>query len=502
MTGRRPAAGDDAVSADALSADALLAGARVGCVGDVMLDRFVAGAVARISPEAPVPVLSMTGEEAMLGGAGNVVRNLAALGAQVHFAAVIGADADGEAIGALVARLPAVEARLIVDAGRPTTRKTRFVAAGQQILRVDREVTAPLDREIRDALAAAAEEFLGACDVLVLSDYAKGTLAGGLAARLIEAARARGVRVIVDPKGADYRAYAGCAVIAPNRRELALAIGHPLALGEEEAAARALIARFRFGAVLVTLGADGMVLVPAEGAAIRLAAEAREVFDVSGAGDTVVATLAAALGGGAELAAAAALANTAAGIVVGKVGTAVATSDEIARARRRHGLALGEARILGPDALRERLARWRRRGLRIGFTNGCFDLLHPGHVGLLAEAKAACDRLIVGLNSDASVARLKGPGRPVQGEDARALVLASLASVDAVIVFADDTPLALIEAIRPDVLVKGADYRRDDVVGADLVESYGGRVLLAQLKDGYSTSATVARLTAGAEPEA
>ena len=471
-----------------------LALARVGCAGDVMLDRFVSGTVERISPEAPIPVLTITGEEAMLGGAGNVARNVAALGARVHFAAVVGADAEGDEIRTLLSRLSAVGARLVVDASRPTTLKTRFVAAGQQILRADRESTRPLDDAVRGVLAESVAAFLGACDVLVLSDYAKGTLAGGLAARLIGAAKRRALPVIVDPKGADYAIYAGCDVIAPNRRELGQALGRPLAAGEEEAAARALIARFGFGAVLVTLGAEGMLLVPSTDAAIRLAAQAREVFDVSGAGDTVVATLAAAIASGAPLATAADLANIAAGIVVGKVGTAVATIPDLTLALRERNLACDAAKVLRIDALLEALARWRRKGLRIGFTNGCFDLLHPGHLSLLNQAKAACDRLIVGLNSDASVARLKGADRPVQGEQARALVLASLAAVDAVILFAEDTPMALIEAIRPDVLVKGADYRREDVVGADLVEGYGGRVLLAALADGYSTSDTLARI--------
>jgi D-beta-D-heptose 7-phosphate kinase/D-beta-D-heptose 1-phosphate adenosyltransferase len=473
---------------------ASLARARVVCCGDVMLDRFVSGTVERISPEAPVPVLRIAGHDAMPGGAGNVVRNLAALGASAHLAAVVGVDAEGEELRALLGRLPRVTSRLLVDAGRPTTLKTRFLAGGQQILRTDDESTAELPPSVRDALFEAVEGALGDCDALVLSDYVKGTLAGGLAARLIAAARARALPVLVDPKGADYAPYAGCDVITPNRRELALAVGGLVAPGEEAAAARALIARLRCGAVVVTLGADGMLVVPADGDAVRLPARARAVFDVSGAGDTAVAALAAALASGIDLGLAAAIANAAAGIVVGKVGTAVAGADELARALRHEALAGGEGKVVSVEALGERLAGWRRRGLRVGFTNGCFDLVHPGHVAVLNEAKAACDRLIVGLNSDASVARLKGPGRPVQGEAARALVLASFAAVDAVVVFGEDTPLALIEAIRPDVLIKGADYRREDVVGADLVEGYGGRVLLAAIAPGYSTSGTIARL--------
>lgn len=474
-----------------------LARARIACCGDLMLDRFVTGSVERISPEAPVPVLRVNSEEAMPGGAGNVVRNLAALGATARLAAVIGADAEGAALRDLLGRLPGVTARLSVDPGRPTTRKTRFLAGGQQILRTDDESTAAVPAAVRDALFAAVADGLAESDALVLSDYAKGTLAGGLAARLIAAARDRGVPVIVDPKGADYAPYAGCDVITPNRGELGLALGRTVAAGDAEAAARALIARLSCGAVVVTLGADGMLVVPAAGETVDLPARSRAVFDVSGAGDTVVATLAAGLAAGMPLVAASALANVAAGIVVGKIGTAVATAAELVQALRHRALEGGEAKIMSLPALGERLAGWRRRGLRVGFTNGCFDLVHPGHVALLAEAKAACDRLVVGLNGDASVARLKGPGRPVQGEAARALVLASFATVDAVVVFEDDTPLALIETIRPDVLIKGADYRRADVVGADLVEGYGGRLLLAAIAPGYSTSGTIARLRSG-----
>jgi D-beta-D-heptose 7-phosphate kinase/D-beta-D-heptose 1-phosphate adenosyltransferase len=246
--------------------------------------------------------------------------------------------------------------------------------------------------------------------------------------------------------------------------------------------------------VLVTLGKEGMVLIDPEGVAHTLPAEAREVFDVSGAGDTVAATLAAALAAGAPLRDAAELANVAAGIVVGKVGTAVAHAREVAHALRHRDLLRVEAKMVEPEELRERAEAWRRQGLRIGFTNGCFDLIHPGHLSLLRQARAACDRLVVGLNTDASVARLKGPGRPVQPEVARAAVLASIAAVDAVVLFEDETPLALIELLRPDVLVKGADYRLEQVVGAALVQSYGGRVLLAQLEPGYSTSATIATL--------
>ncbi len=471
-----------------------IAGVSVACAGDVMLDRFVAGTVERISPEAPVPVLKVAHREMMLGGAGNVVRNLVALGARTAFAGIVGEDAEGGEIAALLADLEPVRAELIVASGRPTTVKTRFVAGDQQLLRTDREVAAPVDPATADRLVAAVEAGLSGCRLLILSDYAKGALACGVTERLITLAEAAEVPVVVDPKGSDWRRYRGARLVTPNRREFAVALGRVPAVGEEEAAARALLADAGVAAILLTLGGDGMLLVPASGPAVRLPTEARQVFDVAGAGDTVVAVVAAGLAAGADAEDAARLANAAAGVVVGKVGTAVAETAEIARALVRQDAARLEDKVMPLTSALTEAGRWRRQGLRIGFTNGCFDLLHPGHVALLASARAACDRLVVGLNADASVARLKGPGRPVQPEAARALVLAALAGVDAVVVFAEDTPLPLIEALRPDVLVKGADYRKEDVIGAPFVESYGGRVLLAPIVGGYSTSATLARL--------
>jgi D-beta-D-heptose 7-phosphate kinase/D-beta-D-heptose 1-phosphate adenosyltransferase len=329
---------------------------------------------------------------------------------------------------------------------------------------------------------------------VVLSDYGKGVLTGTLIGRVIAAARGAGKPVIVDPKGPDYRVYRGATVLTPNRRELAEASRMADRTDDEiVAAARHIVARCEVDAVLVTRGGDGMTLVEGDNAH-HLAAEAREVFDVSGAGDTVVAVVAAALAAGLASPDAAGLANVAAGIVVAKSGTAVAGADEIVDALRAGELMSGERKSVSPAAALDRVATWRARGLTIGFTNGCFDLIHPGHVSLLAQARAACDRLVVGLNSDASARRLKGDGRPVQGEAARAAVLGSFASVDLVVIFDDDTPIALIEALRPDVLVKGADYSLDQVVGGDLVQGHGGRVLLADLEPGHSTTATIARM--------
>ncbi len=471
-------------------------GARVLCVGDVMLDHYVYGEVDRVSPEAPIPVLRVDRETRTLGGAGNVLRNLAALGAQGCLISALGNDAAGREINQLVAALGETESHLLVEKGRQTTVKTRYIAANQQMLRADRESVQPIGRYVRADLIRLVEHALPEHAVLILSDYAKGVLSDGVAAALIAAARAAGKPVIVDPKGTDYARYRGASLLKPNRRELALATRMPVGTTAEIiAAARHLIAEGDFGAILVSLSEEGMILVEAEGEAHALPAAAREVFDVSGAGDTVLATLASALGAGMSRLAAAHLANLAAGIVVAKIGTAVAHAGELAEVLA-HGADALAGKVQPLARALEQIARWRYRGLKIGFTNGCFDLLHPGHVALMEQARGACDRLVVGLNSDASVGRLKGEGRPIQNEAARAQVLASLAAVDLVVIFPEDTPMGLIEAIRPEILVKGADYRIEEVVGAELVQSYGGKVVLAELKPGHSTTATIRRIGA------
>ncbi|MSP05744.1 MAG: D-glycero-beta-D-manno-heptose-7-phosphate kinase [Acetobacteraceae bacterium] len=469
--------------------------AAVLVIGDVMLDRYVYGHVVRVSPEAPIPILSVDRDVAVPGGAGNVVRNLAALGAAVAFVAVVGDDQPGSDLTGLINGQPGVEPWLLVESGRATTIKTRYIANAQQMLRADREQTNPIQPKLAERLLRIARDAMAATSITVLSDYAKGLLSGPMATQLIAAAQQAGRRVIVDPKGTDYARYAGADIITPNRGELALATGMQVDTEADIiAAARVLRDTHGFGAVLVTRSEDGMTLLDENGPRYFPAAAA-EVFDVSGAGDTVVATLAAALAVGLSLPIAAHLANVAAGIAVGKVGTAVASEADLLNAISPQGGAL--RKIMGREAAAEQVERWRRRGWRIGFTNGCFDLLHPGHVHLLEQARAGCDRLVVGLNSDPSVSRQKGPTRPAQPEAARATVLASLASVDLVTVFGEDTPLELLQALRPDVLVKGADYTLENVVGADLIQSWGGRVMLAELLTGHSTSATVARLTGG-----
>jgi D-beta-D-heptose 7-phosphate kinase/D-beta-D-heptose 1-phosphate adenosyltransferase len=490
---------NSSASAQASTMSALLAklpGARVVCVGDLMLDRYVEGRVNRLSPEAPIPVLEVQRESAMLGGVGNVLRNLSALGVATELVAAIGVDRAGRELASLVSQEPHVTPRLASIADRETSVKTRFVAGNQQLLRADRETTEAISdgdgKSMMDDASAAMADAPGA--PLVLSDYGKGVLDERLTAQLIANARQEGRAVIVDPKGRDFERYRGATLLTPNRQELALATGMPTDADEEViAACRKLIADCGIDAVLATRSERGMTLVDG-GSVHYLPARAREVYDVSGAGDTVVAIVAACIAAGATLSEAAQLANLGAGVVVGKVGTAVAHPAEILAALHESEFLDAELKVATVETMLDRAQAWRRRGWRIGFTNGCFDLLHPGHISLLKQARSACDRLVVGLNSDASIKRYKGEDRPVQGESSRAAVLASLAAVDLVVIFHEDDPLNLINALRPDVLVKGADYALDEVVGAQEMKSWGGKVLLAELLDGHSTSNTIRRI--------
>jgi D-beta-D-heptose 7-phosphate kinase/D-beta-D-heptose 1-phosphate adenosyltransferase len=465
------------------------------CVGDVMLDRYVYGSVERISPEAPIPVLHTQRETVTLGGAGNLVRNIAALGGKIDIVGVVGADPAGADIAKTFAELPNVKAHLLKDATRPSTQKTRYVAGGQQLLRADHESAKPVVVDMERKIISEVQAALGLCKAVILSDYAKGVLTPTVTAEIIRMARAAAMIVIVDPKGRDFNRYRGATYLTPNRKELSDAIGKPItSVAEADAAARTLLQDMQIENVLVKLGAEGVCLVRKNQPVLHLHTKAREVFDVSGAGDTVAATLALALASDFTPEQAAELANIAGSIVVGKVGTASVTRDEIARELMHGDAQRGEDKVVGFASIADIAERWRKQGLKVGFTNGCFDLLHPGHISLLRQARTACDKLVVGLNSDASVKRLKGETRPVQNESARSAVLASLTDVDHVVIFGEDTPLELIKTLRPDILVKGADYTVDKVVGAEQVQSWGGQIVLAQLVEGQSTTGTIARM--------
>ncbi len=466
-------------------------------LGDAMLDLYLNGSVERISPEAPVPVVAIRTRERRLGGAANVARNIAALGGRPRLVALRGEDEAGQELAGALAQAGIGAEDLVVDPSRPTTVKTRILGAGQQICRVDSEERRPAAGEALAALTARAIALLGEAKALLLSDYGKGVLADPLVTAVVAAARERGIPVIVDPKEGHFAAYQGVDLVTPNKAEAGGSFGLPIrSEADLERVGAGLMERLQLKALMITLGEGGIALFTGEGPSRRFPATARKVFDVTGAGDTVVATLALALAAGASLDEGAVLANHAAGIVVGEIGTAAVTPAQLVAAildeQLRESAELPrEALILTREAAAAWAAEARARGERVVFTNGCFDVLHAGHRALLAEAAAQGDLLIVGLNSDASVTRLKGPGRPVNTEADRAQLVAHLRSVDAVTLFAEDTPLALIEALRPDVLVKGGEYAEADIVGAAAVKGWGGRVHRCAMLPGRSSTATI-----------
>jgi D-beta-D-heptose 7-phosphate kinase/D-beta-D-heptose 1-phosphate adenosyltransferase len=478
---------------DHLAALERFPGMRILCIGDVMLDCYVHGSVTRISPEAPIPILRIERESLALGGVGNVANNVFGLGGVSLLATVAGEDAAATNLAGLLAEIGGCNG-LVVDAGRPTTLKTRYVSGSQQLLRADQEVTRAIAPAIEEALIARIHAMAEGARAIVISDYLKGVVTPRIAAAAIAAGKRGGMPVVVDSKPASYRYFTGATLLKPNRRELQTATGLPVDTDDEVvAAARALIALSGVDCIVATRSEQGMSVICASGEAVHFRAEAKEVFDVSGAGDTVAATLAMALASGSPLVEAAELANHAAGIVVGKIGTAPVRLSELREAIEAEPEHASRKVKTVEDAVDE-AERWRARGVRVGFTNGCFDLIHPGHISLLAQARRACDRLIVGLNSDASVRRLKGETRPVQDQTARAAVLAALEDVDAVVIFDEDTPQEIIHRLAPDVLVKGADYTIETVVGAEFVIARGGRVVLADLKQGHSTTGMIGRM--------
>lgn len=490
-------------------------GKAVLVVGDIMLDRFVYGDVNRISPESPVPVLSIKRETTMLGGSGNVLSNLAGLGVQAMVVGLIGDDGDGETIRHLMAERGCDSSMLLTADDRPTTVKTRFLASNQQLLRTDFERNQPATEGLEKKIVQAAENAVAKAQVVILSDYGKGVLTRAVIQGVIAAAHKARIPVLVDPKARDFSIYKGADIVTPNKKELADAIDMPTNSDEDVvAAAQALIDRSGIQSVVATRSQDGMTILQKK-TPVHLKTEALEVFDVSGAGDTVIATIAAGLAAGANLYEAAAIANFAAGVVVGKVGTAPIRHEELLAALARGDKAMvkdgqnavsfdrvRQAPISSWDEAAEQVARWRARGLKVGFTNGTFDILHSGHVSYLNQARSRCDRLVVGLNCDESVRRYKSKDRPVNDELSRGRVIGALGSVDMVVVFGrmpeeKDTPLDLIKKLGPDLLVKGADYTLDQVVGADYVISTGGAVWLAPLEDGKSTTAVIKKMQGG-----
>ncbi len=477
-----------------------LAGVEVLLVGDLMLDRYVWGDVSRISPEAPVQVLRVEREEVRLGGAGSVIANLSALGARVHALGVLGTDRPGDRSAALLAELPGVDASGILrDPAVPTTEKTRVIARAQHLLRIDRD-SVELPADVQARLEAAARERLASAQVVLLSDYGKGAFAGELAQRLAAAARARGVPVLVDPHpSTPFARFRGATGMTPNRKETAGAV-EILPRDPESilAAARALVERFELDWAAVTLDRDGVYLLRSgEAEGRRFPAKERDVFDVAGAGDMVLSVLGLALGAGAPLEDALQLANVAAGWEVEQLGVVPITPAALTAELRGVAPPQLKRKIVDFEAAAARLELERRKANTIVFTNGCFDLLHAGHVHFLQGCRSKGDFLVVGLNTDESVRSLgKGENRPVLPLEERAAVLAGLEAVDLVVPFAESTPLALIDRLRPDVLCKGEDYRGKVVVGRELVEGYGGRVELVELLPGLSTTNIISRINA------
>jgi D-beta-D-heptose 7-phosphate kinase / D-beta-D-heptose 1-phosphate adenosyltransferase len=476
-----------------------LGGVRVLCIGDVMLDRFISGQVKRISPESPVPVLSISATQTFPGGAANVARNVASLGGVCTLVGVVGNDSVGRELQQAIDAIEGVRHAFSVAPERPTSEKIRFVAQGQHMLRADSEVTGHVAESTSIAVIKSIEELASLHDVMVLSDYAKGLLTDAVIRAAIRIAKTHGLPVVVDPKSVDLSRYAGATVITPNSKEALDASG--IDPGQDDASAEkcglAVLQSSGADSVLLTRAQRGMTLITAEHSPLHIPASAREVFDVVGAGDTVVATLALSLGAGVPLPEAARLANLAAGIVVGKRGTATVTqtelADELSNAVRGSLRAL-QNKVMSRDDALGLIATWRRNGFKIGFTNGCFDILHVGHLSILGFAKQNCGKLLVAVNSDASVKRLKQAGRPINPQNDRAMVLAALSAVDAVVIFDEDTPLEMIENFNPDVLVKGADYTIEKIVGAQHVLSYGGKVLRCELTPGKSTTRIVNEL--------
>ncbi|MBQ4889630.1 MULTISPECIES: bifunctional D-glycero-beta-D-manno-heptose-7-phosphate kinase/D-glycero-beta-D-manno-heptose 1-phosphate adenylyltransferase HldE [unclassified Shewanella] len=464
--------------------------ARVLVVGDVMLDRYWVGPTGRISPEAPVPVVNIKDIEDRPGGAANVALNIAALGGQVQLAGIVGADETAQALTVGV-QAQGVEPRWLTVADKPTITKLRIFSRNQQLIRLDFEEK--YSRADSDNLLNTSEPILDNVDVLVLSDYAKGAIDSPV--DFIAKARAKGVTVLVDPKGSDFSRYRGASLLTPNMSEFEAVVGPVVDEADLIAKAKGLIEQFELGAILVTRSEKGMTLISQDEAELHIPTVAREVYDVTGAGDTVISALASSLAAGSSMAQACSIANMAAGVVVAKLGTATVSRIELIEA-----LALNQGEsgfgVVSEDQLMYALEQARLRGEKVVMTNGCFDILHAGHVSYLQQAKALGDRLIVAVNDDASVKRLKGEGRPVNQEDRRMAVLAGLASVDWVIPFSEDTPQRVISRLLPDALVKGGDYKVEEIAGGAEVMAAGGTVEILGFEDGVSTTAIIENIMA------
>jgi len=505
-TGQNPGAPADN-SDDSFDLVKAMEGQPILVIGDIMLDRFCYGAVERISPESPVPVLQVKKEHCMLGGAGNALANLVGLKTTPHVIAVIGDDAEGDKIKTMAEEQGIDAGGLLRISARPSTVKTRFLSGHQQLLRTDYEDNTVIGQNDINTVLASAQDKIPHMKAVILSDYGKGLLSEDLIKGIIETARQHGVPVVVDPKGKDFSIYRGASAVTPNKKELSEATqGAAVASNADiEAAAGRIIEQCGIEAVVATRSADGISVIGKDSPPFHMPTRDIEVYDVSGAGDTVIATIASALAAGSSLTQAAALANVAGSIVVTKVGTAPIRAEELLDMLAESDEYGGSiSPVMDWNGAGEQIRRWQARGLKVGFTNGCFDILHAGHVAYLAEAKANCDRLIVGLNHDASVRILKGPERPIHDQDARAQVMAGLQAVDLVVFFGaeqageDNTPCAIVDALRPDIFFKGGDYTIEDLPEAKVVQAYGGEVSIMCEKEGFSTTNAIKKIRSSA----
>ena len=464
-----------------------LLNSKIFCLGDLMLDRYVIGTTNRISPEGPIPVLDVKNEVKMLGGVGNVVRNLSTLAVETHLVSLLGNDIISKEVEKKLDIIN-VDKNIVKDPNRPTITKSRFIANNQQILRVDKEKILPISKNIERKIYECSKKEILKANAVVISDYNKGLITKNILKKIISFSRKHKKPVILDPKSTDFDKYKGVTIITPNIKELEEVVKKKLINNKEIIdASRKLISKFNFAHLLVTMGKLGMILVSKKkNNVIKLHAEAKEVYDVSGAGDTVVSFIAAGLASSLKIEEVVKIANMAAGIVVNKTGTSVAHLSEMLISANKNYYRL--SKVMDLSEVYKVKNFWLNKKEKIGFTNGCFDYIHPGHISLFQQAKEKCSKLIVAVNTDNSIKKLKGPLRPRQKLNTRLQVLNSIPFIDLIVVFSDKTPLSIIKKIKPDLLIKGCDYNENQIVGAKEVKKYGGKILRAKILSNFSSS--------------
>ena len=460
---------------------------KVFCLGDLMLDKYIIGATNRISPEGPIPVLDINKEVGMLGGVGNVVRNLSTLATETYLVSLLGNDIVGREVEKKLNNIN-VYNNIIKDSNRPTITKSRFIANNQQILRVDKEKTTPISKQIEKKIYEYSKKQILKTNAVVISDYNKGLITENILKKIISFSKIHKKPVIIDPKSSNFEKYRGATIITPNIKELESVLNKKI-INEKQIInfSRKLISQFNFEHLLVTMGKSGMILVSRkQKSVLKLNAESKEVFDVSGAGDTVVSYIAAGLASSLKIDEVVEIANIAAGVVVNKTGTSVAHLSEVLLSINKNNYHL--SKVMDLTEAKKVTNFWINKKEKIGFTNGCFDYLHPGHISLFDQAKQKCSKLIVAINSDKSVVKNKGPLRPKQKLNTRLQILNSIPFIDLIVVFSDKTPLKMIKKIKPHLLIKGSDYRENQIVGAKEVKRYGGKILRAKTLKNFSSS--------------